>query len=301
MRLLIADSIWDILACPACGAALQRGDKDVVCQGCDARYPVTPTGSLDLRLQQPKPYAAEFTLGRAVTEAEADAVFGPLPLNPAPEVDFSRWRTPFHLTRELMSHFPRARAEDSLMLDLGCGTTLHREMCEHAGFTYVGLDYNAPEAPILGDAHALPFHDESFEFILSLAVLEHIQYPFVMMQEAYRVLRAGGLFLGMVSFLEPFHDSSYYHHTHLGVLNSLRVGGFAVERIAPNTEWPALVALANMALFPRMPASLAKTLVLPLQFIHRLWWWLGGLVSRKSSEINRQKKLSGSFIFVAQK
>src|SRR4030095_14421423 len=103
-----------------------------------------------------------------------------------------------------------------------------------AGFHWMGLDYSASEAPILGDAHALPFETESIEFVLSLAVLEHIQHPAVAIQEINRVLKRGGLYLGTVAFLEPFHGNSYYHHTHLGTFNSLRLGGFDVERVAPN-------------------------------------------------------------------
>lgn len=188
-----------------------------------------------------------------------------------------------------------------MVLDLGCGTGLHRAVCERAGFQWVGLDYGEVGAPIWGDAHALPFADDSFEFILTIAVFEHIQYPFVMIQEARRVLKPGGIMIGTVAFLEPFHARSYYHHTHLGTLNVLRYGGFDVEAVAPRRAWMALRAQASMGLFPKMPSLLSRLIVAPVDILHRLWWRAAALISPKASEAIRLRMTAGSFTFVATK
>ena len=168
-------------------------------------------------------------------------------------------------------------------------------------FEYVGLDYKSDYAPILGDAHSLPFKDKFFEFILSVAVLEHIRFPFLMMKEAYRVLQPRGKFIGTVAFLEPFHNSSFYHHTHLGTYNSLQEGGFEITHIAPNETWSALTALADMVLFPRMPRLLSRAIVTPVQIAHRTWWKIGGMFSREASDNMRMIHTAGSFTFIAVK
>ncbi len=108
-----------------------------------------------MRLNRPKQYQLEFEVGSAPSP-QADFQSVPLVMNAEPEVDFSHVRVPRHLSREIMSYFPKASSPSTLMLDLGCGDGIHKSACEHAGFEWVGLDYDSPAAPILGDAHSLP-------------------------------------------------------------------------------------------------------------------------------------------------
>jgi len=218
-----------------------------------------------------------------------------------PEVDFSGVDVPRHLDEQMLSHFPRAGSGNSLALDLGCGSAGHRAVCEHAGFGYVGLDFSSYSASLWGDAHALPFRDGSFEFMLSVAVIEHLRFPFVALQEAYRVLKKGGRLVGTAAFLEPAHGNSLYHCTHLGLLNLLRYGGFRVEHVGPFTGWTVLSAQVSNALFPGLPLSWGKVVVWPLQMLHRAWWRL--LRSRKAEfdENTRFRISAGAFAFVAHK
>lgn len=296
----ISDRVWTILMCPYCGGTLERSESAAMCRGCHTDYPATASGALDLRLQRRKTYPYSFTLGTSLSSDE-ECESHLLSMHRNPEVDFRNVKAPTHLSREMMSHFPKAKKDDSLVLDLGCGDTIHREVCEHAGFQYVGLDCACEESGILGDAHALPFKEESFEFVLSIAVLEHIRFPFVMMKEACRVLEANGLFIGSVAFLEPFHGNSFYHHTALGTYNSLREGGFIVEAVSPSDRWSVLVAQAQMALFPRMPHLASKALVMPLQGMHKMWWRMARLVSSKAREQQRISATTGAFTFIARR
>lgn len=286
--------------CPYCGGSLQKSNQSVVCSTCSSHYEYTESGNLDLRLHRQKTFHYKFELGTPF-KRQTGVNFGVLPLNAAPEVDYSKFDPPRNISRELLSHFPKAKSNDSLMLDLGCGPSRSLKVAEHAGFEYVGLDNSNETALILGDAHSLPFKDESFEFILSYAVLEHIRFPFVMMKEAYRVLKTNGTFIGSVSFLEPFHADSFYHHTHLGTYNSLQEGGFYIKYICYNPKWSVLMAQAIYGLFPKMPIMFSKLIVMPIQIIHKLWWRIGGFVCEKATEETRIINTSGSYIFIARK
>ena len=289
-----------LLACPQCLSRLTPASSGLRCEGCSTDYPRTTTGSLDLRLQRQKSQAIEFDVpGPSVPNGFR---FGRLEFAKRPEVDYSTTQTPWHLTRELLSYFPHALSESSVALDLGCGSGLHRSVCERAGFNWVGVDYGHPHAPILGDGHALPFKSECVDFVLSIAVLEHLQHPAVAMKEVHRILKPGRLFIGTVAFLEPFHGDSYYHHTHLGTYNSLSSAGFLVDRVAANARWSGLQAQATMGgLFPRIPNWLGRVLVWPLELLHKLWWSIGRQIASGANETARLVGNTGSFEFIARK
>jgi SAM-dependent methyltransferase len=268
---------------------------------------VSETGQLDLRLRSPKSISVSINLGGTYTPPNP-SLFGPILSNPA------RARDPLQLpssqqlhfgnrlTPELLSHFPCA-TDGGFMLDLGCGDGHCAQLCAHAGFQYIGVDHSGSAPTLLADIHALPFKDHCFEFLLSLAVLEHVRHPWLALREAHRVLRPGGTFIGSVAFLEPFHEDSYYHHSWLGLHAGLTDAGFRVERIAPNKHWTGLRALSSMALFPRLPMMLNNLLVAPLHLLHRTWWKVGQAFSRSpcATEQYRQLSATAGYRFVAVK
>lgn len=301
MSKTLSEFAWPALACSQCGAPVRRSAKGAICSACGTEFQTNAAGILDLRLKQSKTFSVDFTLGAPL--APAGFEFKPLAANPNPEVRFPSDGMPLQLTPELLSYFPRAKSAESLGLDLGCGSGLHRFAVEKAGFQWVGMDYANPNAQLLGDGHALPFQTGSIDFVVSIAVLEHLQHPFVVAREVCRVLKPGGLYIGTVSFLEPFHGDSYYHHTHLGTFNTLNTGGFNVEHVAPAAHWSGLHAQATMGgLFPRAPGALGRALVWPLEALHRLWWAAGRVLSSTGSDnTTRLLKTTGAFQFVARK
>lgn len=296
----ITERVWGILACTHCGKGLKESAVGAVCFECGTKYSYAQSGVLNLHPQRKRAYPLIFEFGNS-TPLTDESQLELLQENPNPEIDFKHGTVPRHLTREIMSYFPKARWDDSLMLDIGCGKAIHKDVCQRAGFEWVGLDYASTDATVLGDAHTLPFQNDSFEFILCVTVLQYMRYPFVMMREAFRVLQPHGRLIGTVAFLEPFNGMGFYNNTHLGLSNLLEYGGFQIEWLAPGKNWSALTALACMGLFPKMPRSLAKGMVLPLETLHRLWWKVGDLVTRRDRENMRARNFAGSFTFIASK
>jgi SAM-dependent methyltransferase len=297
---LLSDTVRRALRCPSCAGPLEALASGFRCPPCGTTFENTERGRPDLRLRAAKVHPIPIVLGEPLP-ANSGVQFQLLAPNPSPAVDFTGIRLPHNVSRELLSHFPRAGEAGELALDLGCGDSIHREICERAGFEYLGVDHANPNAGVMADAHALPLASGSVALIVSMAVLEHIRYPLVMMREAHRVLRPGGRIIGSAAFLEPFHGDSYCHHTHLGVLNCLDQAGFQVSHISPYHHWTALRAQVRMGLFPHLPVPLADLVVAPLQGLHRAWWRLGALLGRAPDEVSRLQRNTAAFAFIATK
>lgn len=82
--------------------------------------------------------------------------------------------------------------------------------------SYLGCDMR-PGAGVecLADAHQLPFREASVGTVLLLDTLEHVQSPFVAVQEACRALRPGGVVLLASVMNFPIHSfpSDYWRFT----------------------------------------------------------------------------------------
>jgi ubiquinone/menaquinone biosynthesis C-methylase UbiE len=101
------------------------------------------------------------------------------------------------------------------VLEVGCGRGATALDLAQLGARVVGLDYaetaiSTCEALrdtmklegsaefLLGDARALPFESESFDFVYSIGLLEHFDQPGVLLAEQRRVLKPGGFILVQV-------------------------------------------------------------------------------------------------------
>src|SRR5215467_2460428 len=64
------------------------------------------------------------------------------------------------------------------VLDWGCGRAAYRvPVRDFLGHRYVGVDVEGPDADVRADVLRLPFRDESFDHVLTNAVLEHVREP----------------------------------------------------------------------------------------------------------------------------
>lgn len=105
---------------------------------------------------------------------------------------------------------------DGWALNIGAGGTKEKfENCiefEHAIFR---------NTDVVGDAHHLPFADDSFEAVITFNTFEHLMDPNRAASEVYRVLKPGGKLILRTAFLQPVHEAPhhYYNTTEYGLRN----------------------------------------------------------------------------------
>lgn len=66
-----------------------------------------------------------------------------------------------------------------------------------------------PPADVIGSVMNMPFKDKSFDCIICLETLEHVEDPLRAMSEIYRALKPGGIFVGSAPFAYELHGEEY--------------------------------------------------------------------------------------------
>jgi len=106
------------------------------------------------------------------------------------------------------------REGNDFVLHIGAGaTTLKYPNCielEHKIFR---------NTDVVGDAHALPFRDNTFDRVFAFNVFEHLRSPRRAAAEVLRVLKPNGLVAIHTAFLQPLHEAPahFFNATEFGV------------------------------------------------------------------------------------
>jgi SAM-dependent methyltransferase len=106
--------------------------------------------------------------------------------------------------------------EEGLVLDCGAGK---RPIYFDNVVNFEIVDYDTTD--VRGVGEVLPFVDNAFDAVVSIAVLEHVKDPFLCAREISRVLKPGGELMCCVPFLQPLHGypHHYYNMTPQGLEN----------------------------------------------------------------------------------
>src|SRR5262249_54583812 len=109
-------------------------------------------------------------------------------------------------------------------------------------------------------------------------------------QEVARILKPGGFYLGNVSFLEPWHDDSFFHMSPLGVFEFLTQAKFDIEHIWPGYGYSGYRAIMSMG----------NKATKPLAFVGDAVYWIYRSGNRVRDFLKRQTREGGSIVDAAK-
>jgi len=171
-----------------------------------------------------------------------------------------------HVIHETLSR----HASQAFTLDLGCG---HSPLARFFP-NRIGLDIApAPGLDVVGDAHFLPFPDETFALVVCSEVLEHLADPQTAVSEMARILKPQGQLLLTTSFVYPLHEAphDYQRFTQYG-LKRLFSPYFDAITIQPlfSEEQTIAILLQRIAFQRADRKPLSYFLMAAAHFIYRL-------------------------------
>lgn len=211
--------------CPACkGPLSQKNEQLVSCNECLFRFPVRegqPDFRLDTQVQDSEPIEQDGTekwqnrikmqlrrypgLYRFLVYTIGTALY----LGPTSQ------------------QFVKSLGANASVLSIGAGVLRLKGNVTH-------LDYEPyPHLEVVGDAHFLPFPDNTFDGVVCETLLEHVVEPSKVIEEMHRVLKPGGKAYILMPFLFAFHaaPNDFYRMTHRGLAYQMRA--FEIEKLAP--------------------------------------------------------------------
>jgi SAM-dependent methyltransferase len=169
----------------------------------------------------------------------------------------SYMRKDVRLHRSILKEFGYKLDSDSLILDFGCGAGELVQEYRDAGLRAFGVDIVLQkQGPFLRlipeDYYRIPFDDNTFDFIFSNSVFEHVRDLSLALAEIKRVLKPGGVSLHLfppkarlieAHLFVPFGGIFQNHPwlllwASLGIRNSFQKGLDFKETAARNYVWP---------------------------------------------------------------
>lgn len=194
---------------------------------------------------------------------------------PSLSTNFSFSRTLNRLREDLL----RARNNDFRILILGSGIQrprIYKYLNTIRGLSLIALDVDScADVDIIADAHTIPFADESFDAVITTAVLEHVLDPSAVVSEIFRILAPNGLVYSELPFMQQVHEGAYdfTRYTMLGHCYLFRY--FKAYSVGPVAgPGSALAWCLEFFALSFVPSRLSKLRFFVKAFSRLLFFWI---------------------------
>lgn len=193
-----------IIACPKCRGYLEISSEFYYCDNCTITYHkenskinflINPIAHDNNTLNQIKNIIKKFPI---VYKILSEVV------------------APVHISKKTLKKIIQEINDKSLLgLNIGSGITNYSTQI---------INFDSQQfanVQVVGDLFSLPFRDNTFDYVFSIYVLEHVPNPELAIKEMHRVLKPGGICYSFIPFIQGFHaaPNDYVRFTSSGVVN----------------------------------------------------------------------------------
>lgn len=117
------------------------------------------------------------------------------------------------------------------VLDFGAGSAKYKEIIKEKSDEYIAFDMiTGSNIDVVGDVMHAPFNDKSFDTVVSTQVLEHVEKPWTVVEEMYRILKKNGICIATAPFMGPYHadPKDFFRYTVEGMKSLFQNSGFEI-------------------------------------------------------------------------
>ena len=190
------------------------------------------------------------------------------------------------------------------ILDYGCGARPYEHLFEGHIEKYTGVDVgDNPQADLkIQPGERLNFDDNTFDFVLSSQVLEHVKDVDQYMEECRRVLKPGGVLLLSTHGTWQFHASPYDYNrwTCMGLQYLIERSGFDVIEYKPILGQLAVTSQLRLSFFDsfaNMIGVAGRILLAPVAMFYQFKM----MVEDAITPARVKKRDSAIFLFISRK
>lgn len=190
------------------------------------------------------------------------------------------------------------------LYDLGSGESFYRDFFLQHVDTYIAVDwmqsYHEIKADIIADLNEpLPIDDQTADTVVSLSVLEHLQKPQIMIDEAFRILKSGGWIVLQVPWQWWVHEApyDYFRYTPYGLEHLFERAGFVNIKVEPQAGFFTTIIL-KMNYFSLRFIRGPRLVRLLLRGIFGIYWFIGQKFAPVLDKLDKDWALEASGYFL---
>lgn len=195
-----------------------------------------------------------------------------------------------------------------VMYDLGSGDAPYKDFFNEYVDQYITVDWsdsqhNVNPSIIANLNELLPIDSETADTVVSISVLEHLSEPGIMLGEAFRILKPGGMIFIQIPWQWWIHEApyDYFRYTPYGIKYLLEKAGFENVKVEAQSGFFTMW-LIKVNYFTKRFVRGPKTLRNLLTFILVPFWFINQCIAPLLDHIDFNPEYeSTGFIVLAEK